>query len=364
MKKYFLLLIWTLLFIFFCKDKPTAPKYENLYDPQYLHGDNLPPIAAFTISTTDSFTFTFNASASHDTDPIACQLFFRWDWEGDGNWDLDWTIEPMAQHIYYQGGSKTVILEVRGVQGLKSQASQKIKVVNKAGMVFIPANSFQMGSSEGGSHERPIHTVYLDGFWMDRYEVTNAAYKIFCDATGRGYPSDPASGYFLNYPNYPVVNVSWNDAKAYADWVGKRLPSEAEWEYAARGGLAGKKYPWGDEDPTTRCNYWYYSGPLTSQMPNFSSNRGPLPVGSFAANGYGLYDMAGNVWEWCADWYDSGYYSVSSAQNPQGSASGSYRVVRGGSWYDNDSSIRCANRSNDNPDNRNYYIGFRCVRQP
>jgi formylglycine-generating enzyme len=227
-------------------------------------------------------------------------------------------------------------------------------------MVFIPAGNFSMGSSSGNSDETPVHAVYLRSFWMDKYEVTNKKYKQFCDATGRSYPVDPIIGYFQNYPNYPVVDVTWSDAMAYAQWAGKRLPTEAEWEKAARGGLLGMKYPWGDENPVTRCNYGSYSGTLTNQMANFNAGRGTLPVGSFAANGYGLYDMAGNVLEWCADWYDGNYYSNSALNNPQGPGSGNGRVLRGGCWHSESNYIRCADRSNS-PASPDHVVGFRCV---
>lgn len=228
-------------------------------------------------------------------------------------------------------------------------------------MVLIPAGEFQLGSSDGDVDEKPVHTVYVDSFYMDKYEVTNAQYKKFCDATGRKYPSGPVMGYFENYPNYPVVKVSWEEANAYAKWAGKRLPTEAEWEYAARGGLSGKKYPWGNDDPGDKANYNGYTGGLKSKMPNFYKNKGPLPVGSFGPNGYGLYDMAGNVWEWCADWYDEKYYEISPRNNPKGPSSGRLRVLRGGSWY-TPGCVRCADRYGRGPGGRSSNVGFRCVK--
>jgi len=190
-----------------------------------------------------------------------------------------------------------------------------------APMVLIPAGEFQMGSNDGYSNEKPVHTVYLDAFYLDKYEVTNAQYKKFVQATGHSEPEGYGYGYVkgdyqdgfkpwqdknFNGDNQPVGCVSWYNAKAYADWAGERLPTEAEWEKSARGGL----------------------------------------------DGYGLYDMAGNVWEWCADWCDGNYYANSLKSNPTGPSSGSNRVLRGGS---------VSYRDIGGPVYAFYDVGFRCV---
>ena len=151
-----------------------------------------------------------------------------------------------------------------------------------------------------------------------------------------------------------MVLVNWDDATAYAEWAGKRLPTEAEWEYAARGGLRGKRYPWADEISHDDANYSGMGGADTW-------DRSTAPVGSFAANGYGLYDMVGNVYEWCQDWYGENYYSNSPAKNPPGPDSGSSRVLRGGFWDNYTNTLRVANRLFDTPNNRTYSNGFRCV---
>ena len=221
--------------------------------------------------------------------------------------------------------------------------------------VRIPAGSFVMGSGSGDDDEKPMHSVTLSEYYIDKYEVTNRQYRRFCDSIGRGYPDDPKfSGmpdYFITCPDHPVVNVSWNDAKAYCDWAGKRLPTEAEWEKAARG-TDGRKYPWGNEEPdATRCNFGINVG-HTTEHGAYSNGASP----------YGCMDMAGNVWEWCNDWYDSGYYSKGVNSNPQGPSSGSSRVFRGGSWISNADRLRCAYRNRDEPAYRNDNLGFRCAR--
>jgi formylglycine-generating enzyme len=318
-------------------------------------------IPAFGDSST---VFVFDASGCRDIEDEVTALQMRWDWENDGIWDTDFSTQKTATHVYSSNRVWTIRCEVKDSGGLTSSKTQHLSVMKSQAMVYIPAGTFSMGSTSGGSDEEPVHTVYVDGFWMDQYEVTNAEYKIFCDATGRAYPSEiQIAHYFYDYPNYPVVNVSWTDAAAYVQWIGKRLPTEAEWEKAARGGLEGKTYPWGDDNPETHCNYYGYTGSLTGLMPKFYLGRGPLPVGSFAANGYGLYDMAGNVWEYCSDWYQIDYYSISPFKNPQGPATGTTRVLRGGSWvnYYEILNVRCANRYDFTPDYSFCYMGFRCA---
>ena len=229
-------------------------------------------------------------------------------------------------------------------------------------MVLIPAGEFQMGSNAPGAHEdeQPVHTVYVDAFYMDRYEVTNAQYKAFVDANpqwdhwnGNDYPDGKAHD--------PVSRVSWYGAVAYAKWAGKRLPTEAEWEYAARGGLSGKAYPWGDGLDRGKANYGDVSDITV--------------VGKYPPNGYGLYDMAGNVWEWCLDEYDRDFYASSPSPRDNPIAGGTItniinnftdvktdRVLRGGSWYDDPEDLRVASRSRKSPAYTHGPFGFRCVR--
>ena len=217
-------------------------------------------------------------------------------------------------------------------------------------MVYVLAGAFTMGSNDGDSDEQPMHEVVLDAYWMDKYEVTNAQYSQCVTDGSCGKPSN--TGYFAdnNYADHPVVYVSWYDAKDYCEWAGRRLPTEAEWEKAARG-TDERIYPWGNGNPTPA-------------LLNFDNNEGgTMPVGSYpdGASPFGALDMAGNVWEWAADWYSSEYYSASPDENPGGPISGDYWVLRGGSYRNNKGNVRVADRYRSNPSNTGLYIGFRCA---
>ena len=240
-------------------------------------------------------------------------------------------------------------------------------------MVRIPAGEFQMGSNEI-TEATPRHTVYLDAFYIDPYEVTNAQFKAFIDANPEwrkdNIPSEYHNGNYLrhwdgnDYPNgradHPVVYVSWYAAMAYAKWVGKRLPTEAEWEKAARGGVAHKRYVWGNSRDPSRANYGYY-GKRTRN------------VGSYLPNGYGLHDMGGNVWELCLDEYNKNFYRRSPKKNPVAGVSNiealmedftsvqTMRVSRGGSW-NTPGPAGVASRGDDKPTNTNSWLGFRCAK--
>lgn len=214
-------------------------------------------------------------------------------------------------------------------------------------MVLIPAGEFTMGSDDYRDNGKPIHTVYLDTFYIEKYEVTVRQYRKFAQATGRNMPDQPG---WNEGDNYPVVNITWYDGSAYAIWSGKRLPTEAEWEKAARG-TDERKYPWGDTWDPSKCN-------------SSDGYANTTPVGSFpqGASPYGVMDMAGNVWEWCADWYDKNYYSQSSNNNPKGPSSGSSRGLRGGSWYGAQDNCRASSRNCGRPQGWGRNIGLRCVR--
>ena len=255
------------------------------------------------------------------------------------------------------------------------------------GMVLIPAGTFQMGSEDKDAYEneQPVHTVHLDAFFMDIYEVTNAQYKAFVKANPP-WQKDQVEDLFHdgdylvywdgnNYPSgkadHPVTCVSWYAAVAYAQWAGKRLPTEAEWEYAARGGLAGQKYPWGDPITLADANY-------SKTYADYGEHVGyTSAVGQYAANGYGLYYMVGNVSEWCLDEYDPDFYAAShNSRNPLAGAATikeildtftsipiyPARVLRGGYWHTSAQPVRVANRFADSPTISDGSNGFRCAK--
>jgi sulfatase modifying factor 1 len=310
------------------------------------------------------------------------------------------------------------------------------------GMVWVPRGKFSMGTDERHQHffdAHPVHEVSVDGFWMDETEVTNAQFAKFVEATGYvtiaeqkptkeqvvatlrdktkvpaeedlvpgalvfapdpNLPQKPGPNRWAWVPgacwthpegpgsdikdrmNHPVVHICWKDADAYCNWAGKRLPTEAEWERAARGGLDGKKYVWGDDPPGEggkwRCNIWQGEFPWTNTLAD--GHLRTAPVKSYPPNAYGLYDMSGNVWEWCADWYHPDYYKTSPAENPKGPQS-SYdprvpetddpympkRVQRGGSFLCNDgfcSRYKPYGRGEGDVDTGTSHIGFRCVKE-
>ena len=263
--------------------------------------------------------------------------------------------------------------------------------IEREGMVLINGGKFLMGTEDGMSYEAPVHEVTIKSFWMDRHEVTVAEFSMFVSATG--YKTDAEkfgwSGAFdlktgewkrtkganWRHPdaprseaasNEPVCQVSWNDAAAYTKWAGKRLPTEAEWEYAARGGLVQKKYSWGDElrpNGKPLANWW--QGNFPDQNTGEDGFIGRAPVESFPPNGFGLYDVTGNVWEWCADWYTDDYYLKSARDDPRGPDDGKERVIRGGSWMCAENfctNYRVASRSQATPDSGLNNLGFRCVR--
>ena len=272
---------------------------------------------------------------------------------------------------------KAITKHFRMIEGILREVENPLSP-SHPDMMFIPAGNFDMGirtnDNDGEDDEKPRHTVYLDAFHIDRYEVTNAQYKKFIDANPQWQknriPEKYHDGDYLkhwngnNYPpdkgNHPVVYVSWYAAMAYGEWSGKRLPTEAEWEKAARGVRYGRDYAWGDSLDPSKANYGEEIGDTT-------------PVGTYDMNGYGLYDMTGNVWEWCLDEYDSDFYSISPPRNP---LSGrvvnnilsnftnirSARVLRGGSWVSNAKFVRVSDRTRFTPRITNNARGFRCVK--
>lgn len=289
------------------------------------------------------------------------------------------------------------------------------KLKDYAGMVLIPPGVFSMGAVANDSFARedegPAHTVQLDSFWMDATEVTNKQFKEFVQATGyvtsaerlhpkgslvfnpKGnkqgelfwwqytnganwkQPLGPGSS-IDTMDNYPVIHVSWYDAAAYASWAGKRLPTEAEWEYAARAGAANSLYPWGNQNPEVEKRANVFEGKFPAQNTAADGFNLLAPVRTYAANAYGLYDVSGNVWEWCADFYHERYYSycaeneIIKAEGPEKSFNsedryGEFRVIRGGSFMCNSSyctGYRSSARNKTTPSTSLMNVGFRCVR--
>ena len=270
------------------------------------------------------------------------------------------------------------------------------------GMVLIPSGTFKMGATDGFAHEAPVHEVRLDAFYMDEHEVTNAEFARFVAETGyvteaeqwkwsiifapddtpgqrvpgaewwkRGdgatwrHPNGPETN-IEGQDDHPVTQVSWNDAVAYAKWAGKRLPTEAEWEYAARGGLEENAYPWGEEfapDGEDQANTW--NGHFPMEDSGKDGFLGIAPVKQYDPNGFGLYDMSGNVWEWVHDWYDPTYYRRSPKENPQGPEMGQVKVQRGGSYMCASNyclGYRVSHRGQSGADSGLPHVGFRLVK--
>jgi sulfatase modifying factor 1 len=283
---------------------------------------------------------------------------------------------PVQQAVAVVNRKKSIWLWIFGILGLlaivatisvvsiqKKQALKEAQSTSR--MVLIPAGEFEMGSKVDSFFSQPVHSVTLHAFWLDKYEVTNAQYKAFCDATQRAYPPDDFDGiknYFTNhaFKNYPVVAVTWVDAKAYAKWAGKRLPTEAEWEYAAKG-VDNYNYPWG--------NTWIAANANIGDNPADRHDY-MAPVGTYTQgkSQFGCYDMAGNVGEWCEDYIHNNYLGApndGSAWNEASYLNGSpARVMRGGAWIMDSSFAGAANRGFFLQDERSYFVGFRCAKTP
>jgi formylglycine-generating enzyme required for sulfatase activity len=241
--------------------------------------------------------------------------------------------------------------------------SDNSEAISEDEMVKIPQGSFIMGSKDGEFDERPLHKVELNGFYADRYEVTNLQYQRFVLANPywqKGNPGFEAADYnYLSdwdgaeFPkgkeNHPVVYISWHAAAAYSKWAGKSLPTEPQWEYAARSGYEGMRYIWGNSWETHLSNW------------KGLSYRGVMPVGNFSMNGFGLNDMAGNVWEWTADGYE--IYMEGEDADPRPRLNNHLKVIRGGSWNSDKSEMRVSIRGTEKPNVCRIDVGFRCVKK-
>ena len=379
------------------------PQYGKIRDPKLDKGDfvfvlpqrnttELPTLATLHITSTPSGATVYLNGAAVGKTPLRAH-------EIDTGIRREKQIEIGLELTGYKSSMKSITL-IGGQNlpwdvALESTLAPTIIGRDGAEMVLIPAGDFQMGSDDSAEHnEKPVHTVYVDAFYMDKYEVTNAQFKTFVDANPQwqkdNIPDKYHNGNYLkqwngnDYPsghgNYPVVFVNWYSAMAYAQWAGKRLPTEAEWEKAARGGLDGKTYPWGNSAPDgTQCNFedgtlanLNIDGRIVTDDNVNDGHAFTAPVGSYPANGYGLHNMAGNVHEWCLDEWDAAFYRRSPHRNP---VAGGWvgddfakvqtyngRVSRGGSWGDTAWLLRVAYRGRSLATISDSTNGFRCAR--
>ena len=259
-----------------------------------------------------------------------------------------------------------LVLLAGPLQAADALQAEKLAGKDGAPMILVPAGPFPMGvpagDRDGGRDEYPRHQVDLDAFYIDKHEVTNGRYRQFVKATGHRipqHPKNPARTLWKGdqvseaVAERPVVNVDWHDAAAYCAWAGKRLPTEAEWEKAAKG-TEDRRFPWGNVEPTAKhLNF----------NQQWIGEKTLMPVGSYEAgkSPYGVYDMAGNVWEWVADWYDPAYYEKSPAKNPPGPVTGTDKVLRSSGWAVETPLVRIFTRVKSDPLIRNESTGFRCA---
>lgn len=233
-------------------------------------------------------------------------------------------------------------------------SGQKQSPDSPQGMVLIPAGTLMMGSDEGQPIAAPRHPVKLQAFYMDSHEVSNREYHKYCMESGSKLPEFWGMDLYksgMDFPDHPVVGVSQFAATQYAEWAGKRLPTEAEWEYAARGGLEDIAYPYGEKADRSMARF---NDP--------EAEKGPVKTGSYLPNGFGLYDMSGNAWEWVSDWFSESYYSESPEEDPPGPSHGTFRVLRGGGWHSGPGCASVHNRNALPTHWVDFAGGFRCVR--
>lgn len=340
------------------------------------------PTATFTVTPSEGYIgsdFLFDASEVSDAESPLEDLQVRWDFDGNSTWDADWSNTKTIIHQYTEEGNYNSIMQVKDPEGNTSSISRSVTVSSLVNLnyIFVAGGSFEMGcTTEQGSmcedDEYPSHSVTVDDFSISKFEITNTQFADFLNAVNCGSDGilndeqyihiesdtcqvkhDGSSFYpIINAEERPVIYVTWFGAKAYCQWVGGRLPTEAEWEYAARGG--------------NQSNGYRYSGSNTINSVAWFSDNSDLQnhdIGTKTPNELGIYDMSGNVREWCNDWFDYHYYESSPSDNPQGADDGIYRVLRGGSFWVNAADCRVADRYWGFPENTfyKYEVGFRVV---
>ena len=310
----------------------------------------------------------------------ADEVLFEISLDGGSHWRRPRGISGAVGSRVFPGSGKQIVWKVLEdfPEGLNQNVRFRLIAAGEnknftdptTGMEFVkvPGGCFQMGSNSGDDDEKPVHEVCVGDFWLGKYEVTNAQYRVYKSS----HNSKEYEGHSLNGDRQPAVYVSWKDAKAYADWLSKkgngkfRLPTEAEWEYAARGGTQTERY-WGNGEKEA-CQYANVAD-LTAkgQWASWTVHdcddgyAAAAPVGKFRANKFGLYDTMGNAWEWVSDWYDGKYYAKSPRRDPKGPSGGSHRVRRGGSWLNRPARVRSALRSRNGPGFR-HHLGVRLAR--
>ena len=376
---------------------------------------NTRPQAAFTATQTAYYPLTmkFDASASTDYED-GHNLQYRWDFDSDGVFDTNWLTRDTISHVFDQYGTYQTQLSVRDQNKLIGQKTSEIQVQPPlVEMVFVQGGTFQMGDTwgDGDSNEQPVHTVMVSSFYLGKYEVTNAqVVDVFNWALGQGKITASSStvqnaegnrqelldlnGDYcqINYngsrlyvennlDHYPVIEISWYGAAAFcnylseregltpvydlsnwtANWnaIGYRLPTEAEWEYAAKGGANGNYTKYSGSDNVDDVA-WYWDNSNANGNSNLYNGFGTLPIGTKQANELGIYDMSGNVWEWCWDWY--GLYSSDSQTDPKGPYGGTFHVRRGGCWFNDAMYLRVSNRLGPGIVGSSYSVGFRLLR--
>ncbi|MFA5418662.1 MAG: SUMF1/EgtB/PvdO family nonheme iron enzyme [Bacteroidales bacterium] len=344
------------------------------------------PVAVFTMdpfSGDENTLFTFNASGCHDVKDDASLLMIRWDFDNNGSWDTDWSTEKIATHKYEQSGLYDIILQVRDLDGNIDGECKQLVVGSGGGdiidlsFVSIPGGTFQMGCTQTNTDacelydETPVRSVTVNAFQLSKYEITNKQYADFLNVIGCS-PDGSLGGekfIFIGAKNckitfsggsfsavlgnhkYPVCQVTWSGAVAFCNQYGGRLPTEAEWEFAAKGG-------------NNPGNYVYAGSNNINDVAWHAANSGDVNhnVGTKNPNQLGVYDMSGNVMEWCSDWYAFDYYTLDENDNPFGPVAGEERTVRGGSAFNGESGCRVSDRFKVVPTSSAPEIGFRMVK--